>query len=64
MVQFSKTKNLLSVLHLSESDTNCSITTKYVSKLVRDFLDKPLQKNSDSEGVCVSPHEDFISRIF
>ena len=32
------------MLHLSESDTNCSSTTKYVSKLVKDFLDKPLEK--------------------
>ena len=49
------------MLYLSESDdANCSSTTKYVSKLVKDFLDEPLEKNSDFEFVRLSPREDFI----
>ena len=53
------------MLHLSESDdANCSSTTKYVLKLEKDFLDEPLEKNSDFEFVRLSPREDFISKIF
>ena len=53
-----------SMLRSLESDANCSRSTKYVSKLVKDFLDEPLEKNSDSEVVCLSPHKDLISGIF
>ena len=52
------------MLHLSESDANCSRSTKYVSKLVKDFLEEQLGKNSDSEVVRLTPHADFISGIF
>ena len=34
------------MLHLSESDANCSRSTKYVSKLVKDFLEEPLEKKT------------------
>ena len=65
MVQFDnfleqKTWWFFSVLHSSESDANSSRSTKYVSKLVKDFLDNPLQKNNDSEVVGSPPHEDFL----
>ena len=49
---------------MSESDANCSRSTKYVSKLVKDFLEEPLKKNSDSEVVRLPPHVDFIGGIF
>ena len=39
-------------------------STKYVSKLIKDFLEEPLEKNSDSEVVRLPPHADFISEIF
>ena len=50
--------------HLSESDANCSRSTKYVSKLEKDFLEEPLEKTSDSEVVRLLPLADFISGIF
>ena len=40
---------IFSMLHSSESDANYSKSTKYSSKLVKDFLDEPLEKNIDSE---------------
>ena len=46
------------MLHLSESDANCSRSTKYVWKLVKDFL------NSGSEVVCLPAHADFICGTF
>ena len=52
------------MLHLSESDANCSRITKYVSKLVKNFIEGPLGKNSDSKVVSLPPHADFISGIF
>ena len=52
------------MLHLPESDANCSTSTKYVSKLVKDFLEEPLEKNSDSKVVRLQPHADFITGIF
>ena len=66
MVQFLQTKTgwVFSVLHLPVSDANCSKSTKYVSKLVKDFLEEPLEKNSDSKVVRLPPHADFISGIF
>ena len=33
-------------------------------KLVKDYLEEPLQKNSDSQVVRLPPHADFISGIF
>ena len=60
----TKTEWVFSVLHLSKSDANCSRSTKYVSKFVKDFLDEPLEKNSDSEVVRLPPHADFIRGIF
>ena len=53
-----------SVLHLSESDAICSRSTKYVSKLVEDFLDEPLEKNRDSILIRLPPHEGFTGGIF
>ena len=45
-----KQDDFFSVLHSLESDANCSKSTKYVSKLVKNFLDEPLEKKkSDSE---------------
>ena len=35
-----------------------------MQKLVKDFLEEPIEKNSDYEVVCLSPHADFISGIF
>ena len=52
------------MLHLAESDANCSRSTKYASKLVKDFLEEPLEKNSDSKIVSLPPHADLISGIF
>ena len=49
MVQFLQTKimmNFFCVLHASESDADCSRSPKYVSKLVKDFLDEPVQKTA------------------
>ena len=59
-----KHDDFFSVFHLSESDANCSRSTKYVSKLVKDFLDEPSEKNSDSEVVRLPPHEGYIRGIF
>ena len=59
-----KQDDFFSVLHSLESDANCFKSTNYVSKLVKDFLDEPLEKNSDSEVVRLPPHDDFISEIF
>ena len=50
----------IGVLHLSESDANCSSSTKDVLKLIKDFLEEPLEKNSDSDVVCLPPHADFL----
>ena len=51
---------IFSIFHSSEqSDANCSRSTN-AQTLEIDFLDKPLQKNSDSEVVRLPPHEDFI----
>ena len=47
MVQISLNKkqdDFFSVLHSLDSDANCSRSAKYVSKLVKDFLDEPLEK--------------------
>ena len=52
------------MLHLSESDANCSRSTKYVLKLVKDFFEEPLEKNSDFEVVRLPPHADLISGTF
>ena len=52
------------MLHLSESDANCSRSTKYLSKLVKDFLEEPIEKNNDFEVVCLPPHADFIRGVF
>ena len=41
-----------------------STSAKYSSKLVKDFRDKRLKKNSNSEVDCLPPHDDFISGIF
>ena len=35
-----------------------------VSKFVKDFLDEPSEKNSDSEVVHFPPYADFISGVF
>ena len=49
------------MLHSLKGDANCSSSTKYVSKLVKDFLDEQLEKKySHSEIVHLPPHEDFI----
>ena len=57
MVQFvlTKTGYIFRVSHLSESDANCFKSTKYLSKLVKDFLDEPSEKNSDSKVVRLPP---------
>ena len=48
------------MLHSSEqSDVNCSRSTN-ISKLVIDFLDEPIEKNSDSEFVRLPPQKDDI----
>ena len=52
------------MLHLLESDVKCSRSTKYASKLVKNFLDEPFEKNRDFEIVCIPPHDDFIRGIF
>ena len=52
------------MLHLAESDVNCSRSTKYLFKLVKDFLAEPLEKNSESEVVRLPLHVDFISGFF
>ena len=52
------------MLHLSESGANCSRSTKYVSKLVKDLLEEIFEKNSDSEVVRLPSHADLISGIF
>ena len=36
----------------------------YVLKLVKDFLDRLLEKNSDLEVIHLPLHENFISGIF
>ena len=63
-VLWTKTGWGFGVLHLSESDANCSRSTKYVSKLVKDFLEELLEKNSDSKIVRLPPHVDFVCGIF
>ena len=54
------------VLHLLENYANCFKSIKYISKLVKDFLDKPLEKNSDPQLriVCLPPHDDLMSEFF
>ena len=47
------------MLYLSESNANCSGSIKYIAKLVKDFLEEPLEKNSDSEATRLPPHADF-----
>ena len=64
-----KQDDFFSVLHSLESDTNCSRSTKDVSKLVKNFLDKPLKKNKEtvttnSVVVCLPLHDGFVSGIF
>ena len=44
-----KSRRFFSELHSLKSDANCSRSTKHVSKLGKDFLGEPLEKNSDSE---------------
>ena len=50
----------------SDSDADCLRSTKYASKLVKDLLDKLLEKNSDSEVVRLPPHDEkiFAPRFF
>ena len=51
---------IFSMLHSSEqSDANCFRSTN-ASKLLIDIVDEPLEKNSDSEVVCLSQHEGLI----
>ena len=59
-----KHDDVFSLLHLPENDANCFKSTNYVLKLVKDFLDKPLEKNNGYGVVRLPPHEDFICGIF
>ena len=41
------------MLYSLEGDANCSRSTKYVSKLVKDFLDEPLKKTETPNNTSV-----------